>query len=1051
MSDTLNELRQRVSSATTADEADIVNQLLARNSLSASRHQTIVDQSIALVQICRSKSSKAGTLEAFLQEFGLDNKEGIALMCLAEALLRVPDSSSADRLIAEKITSGDWGTHKGKSSSSFVNASVWGLMLTGSIVRLDPAITDDAEGWMRAMVGKLGEPVIRGAVHQAMRIMAGQYVMGRTLQEGLKRSSARNPSDTLYSFDMLGEGARSARAADKYFAAYADAIKTLGSANSAKSIVDANSISVKLSALHPRFEFSQEDRIRNELLPRIKELALLAKAGGIGFSIDAEEADRLESTLDIFEALARDPELQGWEGLGFVLQAYQKRSYAVADWLIELARISGHRFMVRLVKGAYWDSEIKAAQEEGLADYPVFTRKCHSDVSYHLCAERLLSAQQNVFPQFATHNAHTVATVLELARGKEFELQRLHGMGQLLFDELLNSENRFSDGNDSAPKIRIYAPIGSHQDLLPYLVRRLLENGANSSFVNRFLDARMAPEKLLQDPFRLTSANQQRRHGQIPLPRDLYASEQLTWKNSIGINLANPQERLPAYELIQSAANDSWRAASVVNGISIEHEQRDVFDPADHEKLIGQVFDADVAEVERAISFAISAESKWNKTDVEVRAACLEEVANLFESHKATLIGLIVSEAGRTLADALAEVREAVDFCRYYAAQARELLRPQTLPGPTGEENELSLHGRGVFVCISPWNFPLAIFSGQIAAALVTGNAVIAKPAEQTALVAAKAVELMHAAGIPAAVLQLLLGAGSKIGAALVSDSRIAGVVFTGSTATARQINQQLAKNEGAIVPLIAETGGLNAMLVDSTALPEQVVDDVIASAFGSAGQRCSALRVLFLQEEIADNLIELLCGAMDELQVGDPLLLKTDVGPVIDRAARQNLEKHSKRMSKEAKLLFRAELDASTKRGFFVPPQVYEIVSINQLPEEVFGPVLHIIRYSADKIDSVIQDINQTGFGLTLGVHSRINGFAKQIFRNTRVGNTYINRNMIGAVVGVNPFGGQGLSGTGPKAGGPHYLHRFVTEKTLTDNVVARGGNAKLFSLQDE
>lgn len=1040
---TLQVLRRRLRETTCADEKIVVDDLLQATALTPEQRAAVLDRSVEIVERCRARSDKAGTLDAFLQEFGLSNREGIALMCLAEALLRVPDEETADRLIAEKIQSGDWGAHKGKSPSSFVNASVWGLMLTGRIVRLDEEITGDTGSWMRQLVSSLGEPVVRQAVLQAMRIMGGQYVLGRTIEEGIKKGTAGNRPGTRFSFDMLGEGARTMDDALRYFEDYQAAIRTVARTVTDEPVEKANGISVKLSALHPRYEFRQKKRVMAELLPMVRELALQCKQAGMGFNIDSEECDRLDISLDIFEALARDEGLKGWGGLGFVLQAYQKRGPATADWLIQLARETGHRFMVRLVKGAYWDGEVKHAQEQGLPDYPVFTRKCHSDLCYQVCAERLLSAQDAIYPQFATHNAHSVALVQQLTEdGKEFEFQRLHGMGGLLFDEVL--EHR------PDTMVRVYAPVGNHKDLLPYLVRRLLENGANSSFVNRFMDAEVPPRELLQDPVELTLAQPLRRHPKIPVPRDIFRDEAWPWKNASGIDLHDALEVAPLLENMQKAASKSRKAAPIVGGEWRNGKAEKVLNPADLQSVVGEVVEADAGAMDEALSRAAAAQPGWNRAGADTRAACLEKMAELLERDCEELMGIITAEAGRTIDDALSEVREAVDFCRYYAQQARAHFAVQALPGPTGEVNELSLHGRGTFLCISPWNFPLAIFAGQVAAALAAGNAVIAKPAEQTPLIGARAVSLFHEAGVPADILHLLPGDGARVGGALVADPRIAGVAFTGSTETARLINRQLAERNGPIVPLIAETGGLNAMIVDATALPEQVVDDTITSAFRSAGQRCSALRVMFLQEDIAEGVIRMLTGAMKELSIGNPAALSTDIGPVIDLEARQRLEQHVQRMKREAALLARCELSPEQPEGYFFPPHVFELESLSQLPEEVFGPILHIIRYRGSDISGVLQQINASGYGLTLGVHSRIDGFAREIFRGTRVGNTYVNRNMVGAVVGVNPFGGQGLSGTGPKAGGPHYLLRFATEKTRTDNVVAKGGNTQLFTLQE-
>ncbi len=1035
------ELRQYIRAQTHADEAEVANRLLREDNLDSATKTTISDQATLLVEGCRQRSHEAGTLDAFLQEFGLSNKEGVALMCLAEALLRVPDEATADQLIAEKIRSGDWGSHQGASSSRFVNASVWGLMLTGRVVALGSETTEDTGSWVKTLTRKLGEPAVRRAILQAMRIMGGQYVLGRTIEEAIRKGRAANSPGTRFSFDMLGEGARTASDAQRYFDAYAEAICVLANANTEGNITHADGISIKLSALHPRYAFSQYDRVISELLPRVKQLALMAKAGDISLTIDAEESERLDISLDLFEALARDPDLTAWDGLGFVLQAYQKRAEATCDWLIALARETDRRLMVRLVKGAYWDREIKHAQELGLSDYPVFTRKCNTDLSYQICAAKLLGATAVVFPQFATHNAHTVSMIKALAQGNtNFEFQRLHGMGQLLYAQLSKS--------DPSTPIRVYAPVGNHKDLLPYLVRRLLENGANSSFVNRFLDASVSARELNRDPIEQVLAVSQRRHPKIPLPRHLYAEESAPWLNAIGFDLNDASVVRDLSKRLTSLSQRT-EARPIVGGQSVTSEPSPVINPASGE-TVGFVVSASAEEQDKAIELAVSAQPLWDLRGAHYRAECLECAAELLEAQIPELMGVIVSEAGRTLEDALSEIREAIDFCRYYAQQARQnLTDPIKLPGPTGELNELSLHGRGVFLCISPWNFPLAIFLGQVSAALVAGNAVIAKPAEQTPLIAFEAVKLLHEAGIPEDILHLLPG-GKSVGAALVADDRIAGVAFTGSTETAKSINRQLAARNGPIIPLIAETGGLNVMLVDATALPEQVVDDVIVSAFQSAGQRCSALRVLYLQEDIADAVIDMLHGATLELSVGDPMKLQTDVGPVIDAEAQQLIQEHTDRMRREGRLLSEASLDPDLPNGHFVAPQIYEIDRLDQLKREVFGPILHLIRYKKSELRDVLADIRASGYGLTLGIHSRIDGFAQTVFENTQVGNTYINRNTVGAVVGVNPFGGQGLSGTGPKAGGPHYLYRFVSEKTRTDNVVAKGGNTDLFTLSE-
>lgn len=1043
----LNELRNRVRAHIYAPEEQVVEGLLESVSLSSGQRRRIVRRAADLVAGSRALSGKRGTLDAFLQEFGLSNNEGVALMCLAEALLRVPDADTADKLIAEKIASGKWADHQGQSESLFVNASTWALMLTGQVVDLDREVTQSPGSWLGKLVSKTGEPIIRAAMMQAMRIMGGQYVMGRTIEEAVA-NGAKAKGNVRHSFDMLGEGARTNEDAERYQASYIHAINALGCANKAGNVYDANGISVKFSALHPRYEYGQHDRVMNELLPRIKILALAAKSYNLGFTIDAEEARRLDISLDIFEALARDPDLADWPGLGLVIQAYQKRASYVVDWVAALARDAGRKFMIRLVKGAYWDSEIKRAQEYGLSDYPVYTRKANTDLSYLVCAERLMAASDVIYPQFATHNAHTIAAIVEMAGGRrDFEFQRLHGMG-----ELLNAQVWEQLGADLA--FRVYAPVGAHRDLLPYLVRRLLENGANSSFVNRFMDAKVPVDDIVRDPVELVEGSKPYRHSRIPLPVNMLRVSGLPATDrsaALGVDLANPLEALPLMSKMQAASADIWTAGPMVADAHFKAEAASVRDPSDHRRVVGHVVSANDAARDKALALAVKAQSAWDARGGLARAEILEKIADLYEQEMPRLMGFITREAGRSLPDAVSEVREAVDFLRYYALEARAHFgASQPLPGPTGERNELSLHGRGVFLCVSPWNFPLAIFAGQVAAALAAGNAVIAKPAPQTPLIGAEAVRLMHKAGVPTDVLHLLPGDGA-VGAALVADERIAGVAFTGSTATARAINRSLASREGPIATLIAETGGQNAMFVDSTALLEQVVDDAISSAFISAGQRCSALRVLFVQDDVADKLLEMLAGAMDELVIGDPAKLSTDIGPVIDEAARHKLIVHAERMKREARLVHVCKLSDNLTHGTFFPPHVFEIVCLSQLEGEVFGPILHVIRYKSSQLDRVIDQVKATGFGLTLGVHSRIQATADHIFSRLDVGNTYVNRNMVGAVVGVQPFGGHGLSGTGPKAGGPHYLFRFATEKTLTVNIAATGGNAALFALKED
>lgn len=1043
----LTDLRTRIQAATCADEQACVDELIASTVMDDQQQQASLAMARQLVAACRKDEQRKGTLESFLQEFGLSNREGIALMCLAEALLRVPDEATADKLIAEKLREGDWASHRGHSESLFVNASVWGLMLTGDVLTLEQEVTEDPPGWLKRLVNRLGEPVVRKAMVQAMRIMGSQYVMGRTLPEAMSRGHRESSVCVRFSFDMLGEGARTEADAKRYFEAYAEAIRQLGEASGGDSPDRADGISVKLSALHPRYQFSQRQTVMTVLLDRLRTLALAARNYQIGLSIDAEEASRLELSLDLFEALARDPALQGWQGLGFVLQAYQKRAPLVAQWLIQLAKDTHRQFMVRLVKGAYWDTEIKLAQEAGLADYPVFTRKVNTDYCYLHCANVLLSSPDYIYPQFATHNAQTVAAILQLAGEARFELQRLHGMGDLLYRQL---QQHLEHAGGQMPPVRVYAPVGQHRELLPYLVRRLLENGANSSFVNRLLDQKVPVEELVQPLLPQVLSSATRRHPHIPRPVDLYQNSAAHRSNSPGIDLNNPLEVNVLLEAISESDTVDWRAGPIINGQLRPGSLQPLHSPADG-TTIGFASDSTGEDVENALESARQAQPRWDLLGGRARADTLERVATVLAEAFYSLVTLIVREAGRTLADAIAEVREAIDFCRYYAHQARQQFgEPVTLAGPTGEDNRLSLHGRGVFLCISPWNFPLAIFTGQVTAALAAGNAVIAKPACQTPLVAALATQLFHRAGVPGDVLQLLPGDGKALGDLLLPDPRIAGVAFTGSTATAHIIQRTLAERNGAIVPLIAETGGQNVMLVDSTALPEQVVDDIIRSAFLSAGQRCSALRVLFVQDDIADTLLHTLTGAMQELQLGDPGLLCTDIGPVIDRVARDRLQAHIERMTKEAKLLARLS-PPSNLSGYFVAPHLFEIEHLSQLNEEVFGPILHVIRYRAEALDEVIDQINACGYGLTLGIHSRIRGFAEQVFQRTQVGNTYINRNMVGAVVGCQPFGGCGLSGTGPKAGGPHYLTAFAIEKVRSENITARGGNTALFGLPDD
>ena len=1042
-------LRAAITAAWLRDETEHVRELLEQARLPGTEQAQAQKLAVDLVKRVRARAQDQGAIEAFMRQYDLGSEEGVLLMCVAEALLRIPDQDTADKLIRDKLGDADWEKHLGQSDSVLVNASTWGLMLTGKLVNLNDLTRADVPGAFKRLVGRVGEPVIRLAVRQAMRIMGHQFVMGRTIDEALARSRKGDNADYRYSFDMLGEGALTTKDAARYLEAYRQAIHAIGRTGPFADVFAAPSISIKLSALHPRYEHAKRARVMKELAPAILELAQLAKSYGIGFTIDAEEADRLELSLDLIEATFSDASLDGWEGYGLAVQAYQKRTPYVIDFLADLARRVGRRMPVRLVKGAYWDAEIKRAQIDGHPGYPVFTRKPNTDVSYLANARRMLDQGDALYPMFATHNAQTIAAIRSIAQGRPYEHQKLHGMGDDLYAEVVPKHRL------DIP-CRVYAPVGSHEDLLPYLVRRLLENGANSSFVNRITDENVAIEDLVRDPVQTVSAFDAIPHPRIPLPVDLFRSQPAPIQNSdrdnsMGANLANDNDLRALAERVNAAVKP-WRAAPLVPGAVVSSAALPVTNPADRRQTVGEWQPADSGTVEKALANAVAAQPAWDRTPAASRAAILEHAAHLLEQRMADYIALCVKEAGKTIPDSVAEVREAVDFLRYYAAQARaQFGAPEQLPGPTGESNQLQLQGRGVFVCISPWNFPLAIFLGQVSAALAAGNSVIAKPAEQTNLIGHAAVKLLHEAGVPEAVLQFLPGDGATVGAALTQDPRVAGVAFTGSTDTARAINRALAGREsGPIATLIAETGGQNAFIADSSALPEQLVKDAMGSAFTSAGQRCSAARVLFVQDDIADKVMTMLAGAMDELKIGDPGLLSTDVGPVIDADALKILEDHAARMAKEARLIKQANAGEDTAHGTFFAPRAWELTSLDQLHKEIFGPALHVVRWKADQLDAVIDQINATGYGLTLGVHSRIDETIDRIAARVKVGNVYVNRNQIGAVVGVQPFGGQGLSGTGPKAGGPHYLPRFATEKTVTVNTTAAGGNASLLTLGD-
>ena len=1015
-----------------ADESAVVRSLLERQPLGHKDRADVVAEAAALVEAARGATKKQGVVESFLQQFSLGTREGLALMCLAEALLRTPDADTRDRLIAEKIGSADWASHLGQSDSLFVNASTWGLMLTGRLIDVDDEAKHDLGGFLKRVTARVGEPVIRQAVSAAVKMMGEQFVLGRTIGDALKRAKRER---YLCSFDMLGEGARTAADAVRYEKIYADAIEAVGKASDGAGPELGHGVSVKLSALCPRYEAVQEARVWDELYPRVKRLALIAAKYDLNFAIDAEEADRLVISLKMIERLVSEPDLGDWTGLGVVVQAYQKRGLMVIEALRRLAETSGRRIMVRLVKGAYWDSEIKKAQVAGRPDYPVFTTKAATDLSYLVCAKALIDASPALYPQFASHNAHTLAAVRGMADGAgvTIEHQRLHGMGETLYAA---AQKRYGD-----LRLRAYAPVGGHEELLPYLVRRLLENGANTSFVHALLDERVPADLVVADPVAEVAAHPAR-HARIALPADIYG----TRKNPLGRDYTLVEERARMAKAAALVAGERENAGAIIEGRLVPGPAQPVTSPADRSRVIGHAAQATPVDVDRAIASARKAQPRWNTIGGAGRAAVLRAMGDALEAQTDALIALLSLEAGKTLNDGVAEVREAIDFCRYYADQAERLFgAPTLLPGPVGEVNQIELAGRGVFACISPWNFPLAIFTGQIAAALAAGNAVLAKPAEQTPLIAARAVRLFHAAGLDPALLALLPGDGATVGGAIVNHAGIDGVAFTGGTETAWAINRQLAARDGPIIPFIAETGGLNGMFIDTTALKEQVVDDVILSAFGSAGQRCSALRLLFLPNDSADETIATLKGAMDALVIGEPSDPATDVGPVIDAEAKAALAAHKLRLEREAKILHSC---VAPEDGDFFAPLMAEVPSADFLEREVFGPILHVVRYDPADLAKVAGGLAARRYGLTLGIHSRIERFAQEVRALVPAGNVYVNRSIIGAVVGVQPFGGEGLSGTGPKAGGPHALLRYATERALSVNITAQGGDPALLNL---
>jgi RHH-type proline utilization regulon transcriptional repressor/proline dehydrogenase/delta 1-pyrroline-5-carboxylate dehydrogenase len=1040
-----DKFRQAISDAYLADEDALVESLIAKAKMTPAEAKATDTLARDLVTRLRAGHKNRTGIDAFMQEYALSSEEGVVLMCLAEALLRVPDAETADKLIADKIGGAQWKKHLGNSQSLFVNASTWALMLTGNIVRLDETAKWDFENIWKKLVARSGEPVIRQATIYAMRILGKQFVLGRTIDEALKEARPLVQKGYRFSFDMLGEAAYTKADAARYYESYRSALAAIAREwpHDRKPIFERNSISVKLTALHPRYDYIKRGRVFAELLPQLLKLASQARDANIGFTVDAEEAERHDLMLDVFQALGESKELGGWDGLGLAVQGYSKRALPTIAWLGELARQQRRRIPVRLVKGAYWDSEIKRGQEMGISDYPVFSRKVNTDTSYLACA-RALFATQGIYPQFATHNAHTLSAIRAFGDGRDdFEYQRLHGMGEALYELYMDVVKPSGAGAAT----RIYAPVGTHEDLLAYLVRRLLENGANTSFVNRLADDKSPIEDIIADPVARAAHNHPKRNPRIVKPAEVFPNR----KNSSGFYWSDPTKAAPAAVAMRATLEKPQTANPIVDGSERQGPAHPVFDPSDRKRKIGEVADCTDDDVKAALESAHRAQHQWDVLGGDARATILERAADLFEQNRDHLMALAVREGGKTLPNALSEVREAVDLLRYYGLQARAKFEGATrLPGPTGESNDLSLHGRGPFFCVAPWNFPLAIFSGQVAGALASGNTVLAKPAERTPLIAAAAVRLMHQAGVPGEVLHLLPGRGSKIGRIVLSDPRLAGIAFTGSTETAVVINRALAARDGALPAIVAETGGMNAMIVDSTALPEQVARDVNASAFDSAGQRCSCLRVLFLQDDVADKMQEMILGAMDELSLGDPFELSTDIGPVIDEGARKTLQDHADKMTREAKLLRKLAIPPEYKDGVFFPPHAFAIDAISRLEREVFGPVLHIVRYSAGNLDKVCDAINATGYGLTLGIHSRIESTADFIRERMRVGNIYVNRNQIGAVVEAQPFGGEGLSGTGFKAGGPNYLLKFAVERTYTVNTAAAGGNAALMTLGD-
>lgn len=1029
---------QKIQACYRLSEHDMVHSMwgvLNNNDLARKK---IHKQAKALIKVIREKPLSSLSIEGLLLQYNLNSEEGISLMCLAEALLRVPDRVTINRLIEDKLGNPDWSNGQ-ESQSALGHAMQWGLILTGKILNR----TDDVsymQNVLKSVIAKLGQPALRTAINQFMRVFANQFVLGETLEKALKVAKKGEKIGYCYSFDMLGEAALTADDAESYYERYCAAIESIPEDRSI-SMYDRPGVSVKISAIFPRYEMSQYHDVIEVVLPRLKHLCLLAKKHHVGLVIDAEEADRLILSLDLLNRLMAEKDLADWPGLGVAVQAYQKRSSAVIQWLIQKARHYQRRLMVRLVKGAYWDTEIKEAQVMGVTDYPVYTQKEHSDLAYLTCAHQMVMAKDVIYPMFATHNVLSILTIKHwLAKRKDFEFQRLHGMGEQLYAQLM-SENTF--------RCRIYAPVGPHDDLLPYLVRRLLENGATSSFVNQIVDHRVPISVMLAaDPLLAIDPKTAGLNANIPLPRNLFKSGRL---NSLGQDLT---DHLVIMDLANRIDALPWDALSikplVASKLGKDMPSASIINPANKKHILGEAYHASTQDVDEAYKQAVSQVAAWQAVPLEERAALLRRVADRLEAQYVMFMRLIILEAGKTWQDAVDEIREAIDFLRYYADEAELRLAPQVLDGPTGECNTLRYVGRGVAVCISPWNFPLAIFIGQVSAALVAGNVVLAKPANTTLAIATKMIELFYAEGLPRAAVQVLFGATNEVVKPMVADLRNDVVIMTGSTQTAKAIQKTLAQRSGPITPLIAETGGQNAMIVDSSALPEQVVQDIVDSGFRSAGQRCSACRVVFVHERIAEKIIAMLIGAIRELKIGDPQSIKTDVGPVIDNAALKRLQEHQAYLDKIATCLFQLPLSDECVNGTYFPPTLYEIKSLEDLKGEVFGPIVHLIRFGNQDVDRVIQSINATEFGLTFGIHSRIESFIEQVVNQVHVGNVYVNRNMIGAQVGVQPFGGQGLSGTGPKAGGPHYLTRLCHEKTITVNTVAVGGNVTLMSKVD-